>query len=346
MLREPFPSVPLSKLLGVNTIQTTHPPMEAEIEMQNASLTKNDQLSINDDNEVKEDKNIESDNHPFTTISLEIEQPPPSQNSWVKRNGILFLGFLFSQVGIILFNIGLTYGLVPLGQAAGKLLPTSFEHIDGVENSPRYNYGFGLFLILAFTFSLGILATLAEPALNVMGQKVEEISNGKFTRKTLVYCVAFGVGAGTAIGVLKIVLGIPIVYILITGYTIAYILTLFSHNDYVSIAWDSAGVTTGPVTVPFILSLGVNFGIALNTSDGFGILTCASVGPIVSVLAAHNGIKLYYYLFPHGLLGTKRNELKAYSNLNLAEGTSNAIETDASSNRLSLDIRPNEKEVV
>jgi len=186
--------------------------------------------------------------------------------------------------------------------------------------------GLTLFLVLAFTFCLGVLATLAEPALNVMGLKVEEISNGKFTRKTLVYCVALGVGGGTAIGVLKIVLGIPIVYILIVGYTIAYILTIFSHNDYVSIAWDSAGVTTGPVTVPFILSLGVNFGIALNTSDGFGILTCASVGPIVSVLVAHQIIKGYYHFYPAGITGTKISELKTYSNLNLNEGTSNEID--------------------
>ena len=90
---------------------------------------------------------------------------------------------------------------------------------------------------------------------------------------------------GIAVGVAKIVFNIPIAWLLIPGYLTALVLTWFSNEEYVNVAWDSAGVTTGPVTVPLVLSMGLGFGNAVDAVEGFGILSMASIGPIVSVLS-------------------------------------------------------------
>ncbi len=99
------------------------------------------------------------------------------------------------------------------------------------------------------------------------------------------HAVSFGVGCGIAIGIFKIIFSIPIAYIIIPGYLVAIVLTYFSTEEFVNIAWDSAGVTTGPVTVPLVLAMGLGFGEAVGAIEGFGILSMASIGPIISVMA-------------------------------------------------------------
>ena len=85
-------------------------------------------------------------------------------------------------------------------------------------------------------------------------------------------------------GVVKIVCDWPIVYLLVPSYALALLLTWRSSEQFVNVAWDSAGVTTGPVTVPLVLSMGLGFGNAVNAVEGFGVLAMASVGPIISVM--------------------------------------------------------------
>ena len=103
--------------------------------------------------------------------------------------------------------------------------------------------------------------------------------------------MSFGVGTGIAIGVAKIVFEIPIAYLLVPGYLIAIVLTYFSSEEFVNVAWDSAGVTTGPVTVPLVLAMGLGFGNTLGSVEGFGILSMASIGPIIAVLSTGLYIK-------------------------------------------------------
>ena len=97
------------------------------------------------------------------------------------------------------------------------------------------------------------------------------------------FAVSIGVGCGIALGILKIVYNIPIFYLIIPGYLVAIVLTIFSSEEFVNVAWDSAGVTTGPVTVPLVLAMGLGFGSALGVTEGFGILSMASIGPIIAV---------------------------------------------------------------
>ena len=148
-------------------------------------------------------------------------------------------------------------------------------------DSPFY----GKLTAVVFAFFLGYGATLAEPALNALGTTVEKITIGAFRKKLLMHTVAVGVGLGIAIGVLKITYNLPLAYLLLPAYLLLLILTSLSSEEFVNFGWDSAGVTTGPITVPLVLAMGL--GISANipgVSNGFGILALASAGPIVTVL--------------------------------------------------------------
>lgn len=142
--------------------------------------------------------------------------------------------------------------------------------------------GYGI--VLVFAFVLGYSATLAEPALSALGNAVEETTVGTFRKSLLIQSVAIGVGFGTLIGILKIILEIPIVWILVPVYLFLLLLNRLSKPEFIEIAWDSAGVTTGPITVPLVIAMGLGIGNQLGTTDGFGILACASAFPILTVL--------------------------------------------------------------
>lgn len=202
----------------------------------------------------------------------------------VSEPGILFYGLCLSVLGMIVFNIGLSYGLAKLGSQSGSFVPAAFAPIENVEGSPLYVYGVGIFIAVFFAWILGFGATLAEPALNALGQTVENLTNGAFKKSMLMYAVSIGVGFGISLGVLKIIFEIPISYLLLPGYILGILLTSLSSEEFVNVAWDSAGVTTGPVTVPLVLAMGLGFGNAVNAIEGFGILSMASICPILSVL--------------------------------------------------------------
>ena len=202
----------------------------------------------------------------------------------IHEPGILAYGLSLSLIGMIVFNIGLSYGLAKLGSQSGSFVPAAFAPLDNVAGSPLYTYSLGVFIALFFAWILGFGATLAEPALNALGQTVENLTNGVFKKSMLMMAVSTGVGFGISLGVLKIIFEIPISYFLLPGYTLAIVLTAISSEEFVNVAWDSAGVTTGPVTVPLVLAMGLGFGNAVQAVEGFGILSMASICPILSVL--------------------------------------------------------------
>ena len=196
----------------------------------------------------------------------------------------IFYGIGLTIVGMCIFNLGLTYGLSKLGGSAGGLVPSAFMQVADVPNSPIYHYLVGLILALAFAWVLGFGATIAEPALNALGITTENLTNGVFKKKTLINSVSLGVAFGIAVGLAKLIFDLPLVWLLIPGYLLSIILTFVSTEEFVNIAWDSAGVTTGPITVPLVLAMGLGFGNATNAVEGFGILCMASIGPILSVM--------------------------------------------------------------
>ncbi|NMP17494.1 DUF1538 domain-containing protein [Thalassotalea sp. Y01] len=200
------------------------------------------------------------------------------------HQGEIFYGIVLTIIGMCIFNIGLTYGLSKLGGNAGGLVPGAFMEINSIANSPIYVYGVGLVISLAFAWMLGFGATVAEPALNALGVTAETLTEGVFKKKTLITAVSVGVAFGIALGLAKLIFNWPLVWLIVPGYLLAIVLTMLSSETFVNVAWDSAGVTTGPITVPLVLAMGIGFGNATDAVEGFGILCLASIGPIITVM--------------------------------------------------------------
>jgi hypothetical protein len=182
------------------------------------------------------------------------------------------IGVIMVMSGMFLFLQGVKIGLLPMGEAIGAELPK------------RGSMTFLLF----FAFVLGFMVTLAEPDVWVLVGYVDTVSEGLVNRYILVLFVALGVGIFVTLAMLRIVLNVPIAYLLAGGYIIILILSFFTPADFVPISFDAGGVTTGPVTVPFILALGLGVTAVLggrsSFNDGFGLIGLASIGPVLGVM--------------------------------------------------------------
>ncbi|MFU0789529.1 DUF1538 domain-containing protein [Virgibacillus proomii] len=181
--------------------------------------------------------------------------------------GVGMVGF-----GLILFLLGVNIGLLPVGEMIGSALSKTKS----------------IWLIVIFGFLLGVVVTIAEPDVRVLSTQVDQVSNGSISKSVLILAVALGVGIFVALSMIRIVFSIPITYMLAGGYGIIFLLAAFTPTTFVPLSFDSGGVTTGPLTVPFIMALGVGVASVLKgktaSQDGFGLVALASIGPIISVL--------------------------------------------------------------
>ncbi len=188
----------------------------------------------------------------------------------------VFLQFLVGVVmvssGLILFLLGVHIGLLPVGEMIGSVLPRTGK----------------AWLVVFFGLLLGFVITVAEPDVRVLALQVDMVSGGLISRNILIYAVALGVAISVGLAMMRIILNISINYMLIAGYTLVFILAGFTPAEFVPVSFDAGGVTTGPMTVPFILALGVGVSSVLagktSSSDGFGLVALASIGPIIAVL--------------------------------------------------------------
>jgi hypothetical protein len=155
---------------------------------------------------------------------------------------------------------------------------------------PAGNY----IVILLVVFFLGFLAIFAEPGLAVTAVTIEEMTIGTFKRKKLIMLAALGVGGGMVFGFARILFsnmlptgGIHLSWILVPCYCLALILTIFVPDDFSSIAWDTAGIATGPIAVPIMITMGLGLGNDSLRADGaFGIVATSSVFPIIAILVS------------------------------------------------------------
>ena len=160
-----------------------------------------------------------------------------------------------------------------------------YEHV--LERPPLFGPQLtlaGIAMVFLFAFGLGFGSTQAEPALSALGRTVEELTVGTIKRTGVVRAVSLGVGLGLMMGVARILYDIPIVWLLLPPYLLLLPLTYWSEEDFAGIAWDCGGVTTGGITVPLVLAMGLGIGGELNVTDGFGVLAMASAYPILTVL--------------------------------------------------------------
>ena len=181
---------------------------------------------------------------------------------------VLFLfGAILLVGGMGLFTLGVDMSMIPMGEGVGVTVSKS-KH---------------LLIPVAVYFLLGVLTTMAEPDLTVLANQVPAIDN-----IVLILTVAVGVGLFLAAAALRIRLGIPLRRLLLVLYFIVFILAFLAPGNFIPVSFDSGGVTTGPITVPFIMSLGL--GIAStrsdknSASDSFGLISLCSIGPILCVL--------------------------------------------------------------
>lgn len=209
----------------------------------------------------------------------------------LRKGDEITLGIVFALIGMALFSLGLTIGLTPLGMQLGSNIPVTFAAIvpwggSGSVPSLFNNPLTGKIVTMLFAFFLGYGATLAEPALSAMGEAVEDVTVGVFKKRLLMQVVAIGVGLGIAAGVAQMAFAsLDLTMLLVPPYLLLLLLTVLSSDEFVNFAWDSAGVTTGPITVPLVLAMGLGIGANVpGVIDGFGILALASVGPILTVL--------------------------------------------------------------
>ncbi|MDH5716093.1 MAG: DUF1538 domain-containing protein [Spirochaetia bacterium] len=207
----------------------------------------------------------------------------------IKAAEEIVIGIFFALIGMSLFMLGIFLALEPLGSQVGQNISSSFTSIKpygalGIHGPLFENKIIGQIVVILFGFALGYSATLAEPALNALGATVEKITIGSFRKSLLMQSVAAGVGIGIAAGVAKLVFDLPLTWLLLPPYLFLLILTSISSEDFVNFAWDSAGVTTGPITVPLVLAMGLGIGQSIGALEGFGVLAMASVFPILTVL--------------------------------------------------------------
>jgi len=184
--------------------------------------------------------------------------------------GVLVL-FVFGTIlligGMSLFAIGSGMSMEPLGEGIGKL-------VNRTKKLP---------LPLIVCFALGVIITIAEPDLTVLAEQVPSIPN-----MVLILCVAVGVGLFLSLAFLRVRKHIPLSKLLLIFYGIVFAVSIFAPEDFIPTAFDSGGVTTGPITVPFIMALGTGMAALSSSKDSgensFGMVALCSIGPILSVL--------------------------------------------------------------
>jgi len=198
------------------------------------------------------------------------------QVTLVRMPWAAFLIFIFSvlmtMIGLTLFLIGVKASLLSIGELVGTSLFKSGK----------------LWFVISFGIAVGFAVTVAEPGVQVLAGQVDAVSAGEVSRYLLVAVVSLGVGIFLALALLRMVFDIPIFPLLLGGYALIFVLAAFSAPEFFAVSFDAGGATTGPVTVPFILSVGVGIsGLRASraaSQDSFGYVGLASIGPILAVL--------------------------------------------------------------
>lgn len=179
-------------------------------------------------------------------------------------------GLVYSFLGLLLFLSGVKYGFMPAGTELGSIL--------GKPGSTG--------ILITAGAIMGAVVVCAEPAVWVLTQQVEHISGGSIKRKTLLTALAFGVSLSIILSMIRVTLGFSLWYYLIPGYSIALLLMLFCPKMYTSIAFDSGGVASGPMTSTFILSftLGASHASGGNpVTDAFGVIAMVAMTPLIAI---------------------------------------------------------------
>ncbi len=178
-----------------------------------------------------------------------------------------FFGAILVIAGMIFFSVGAELAMEPMGETMGSRVTRTRR----------------LLFILPLGFFLGLMITISEPDLTVLANQVQTIPN-----PVLIFSVAAGVGLFLAAALLRMVFAVPLHYMLLVCYLLVFLLAAIAPDAFLSVAFDAGGVTTGPMTVPFIMAFGIGASAIRNdrnaAKDSFGLIALCSVGPVLAVL--------------------------------------------------------------
>ena len=183
----------------------------------------------------------------------------------------VLMAFLFGAVllvvGMMFFSLGAELAMSPMGERVGACI-TKTRRVG---------------IMLTLGFLLGFLITISEPDLQVLANQVQAVPN-----MVLIVTVAVGVGLFLCFAMLRMLLSVPLITMLVGFYIVVFVLAMFVPKDFLAVAFDSGGVTTGPMTVPFIMAMGVGVSAIRSdkhsANDSFGLVALCSIGPILAVL--------------------------------------------------------------
>jgi hypothetical protein len=181
------------------------------------------------------------------------------------------LGLLITFLGLVVFLTAVAVGFMPIGYQIGTQLATYDKTV-----------------LIVISFIIGFVVVLAEPAVHVLNQQVEEITNGEVTRRQMMAALSIGVGISIGLSVIRIIYDFSLLYYLIPGYILSLGLSFFVPKLYTAIAFDSGGVASGPLTSSFILPLAIGACVALHSqaevlSLAFGIVSMVALTPLITI---------------------------------------------------------------
>ena len=187
-----------------------------------------------------------------------------------KGLGKILIGVLYTYVGLVLFLTGVKVGFMPVGNYLGKAIASS-------------SYAW---VIVPLGMLIGYFIVTAEPAVHVLTKQVEEVTSGMIRAKVLSLSLSIGVALSVGLAMLRVLTGIPVLYFLIPGYAIALVLTFFVPDLFTSIAFDSGGVASGPMTATFLLPFAVGACTAVGgniVEDAFGVVAMVAMTPLIAI---------------------------------------------------------------
>ena len=183
------------------------------------------------------------------------------------------IGSVLVIIGLTVFLFGIDQGLEPIGHNIGNTMTHSNSYA----------------VVITISLILGFFISYAEPDLHILAKQVDSVTSGQFDNILMVVAVSIGLGVMMTLGMLRILRGIRLKYVFTAAYGLIFILSIFSSSDFLAIAFDASGATTGAITVPFMLALAAGISAIkkdskMSEADSFGLVGISSTGAILGVL--------------------------------------------------------------
>ena len=183
----------------------------------------------------------------------------------------IVFGLAFAFAGLVIFLTAVSIGFMPVGYRLGSSMAASNSNV-----------------LLTFAFILGMVTVLAEPAVHVLNQQVEAVTDGAVTKRQMMIALSIGVGISIGLSILRLLLGFSLLYYLVPGYLISLGLSFFVPKLYTAIAFDSGGVASGPLTSSFILPMAIGACVAMRGADAvldfaFGVVSLVAMTPLITI---------------------------------------------------------------